>query len=210
MPDVLKGEAGPLFLLLYLLPGFLGAVMYYYLVEGEKPDNFERVIHALALTLASSLVVHGIFHFSLLPDITLTKDTSSLGVLNAVLGRSLLYITVMSVIIEVVFAILVNHDIILGFLRRLKITYKTSTVDVWQDTFYKYNGYWLRLRFSDGRSLIGWPQYYSPTGKPREIFIADATWWEPDQNGDLTSIDITGPGVYISDFSTVTAIELLD
>ncbi len=112
MPDVLKGEAGPLFLLLYLLPGFLGAVMYYYLVEGEKPDNFERVIHALALTLASSLVVHGIFHFSLLPDISLTKDTSSLGVLNAVLGRSLLYITVMSVIIAVVFAILVNHDII--------------------------------------------------------------------------------------------------
>jgi len=53
--------------LLYLLPGFLGAVVYYYLVEGEKPDNFERVIHALALTLASSLVVHGIFHLRLIP-----------------------------------------------------------------------------------------------------------------------------------------------
>lgn len=184
--------------------------MYDYLVEGERADNFERVIHALVLTLASSVIVHGCFGIPFLPNVILSKDTALPTILNSVLGKNLLYISIGSIAIALIFAVLVNHDIILGVSRFLRLTYKISTVDVWQDTFYKHRGYWLRIRFSDGRSLIGWPKYYSPTGKPREVFVADATWWEEDANGLLIPIDVPGPGVYISDFSTVTAIELLD
>ena len=210
MPEVLKGEAGVLFLLLYLLPGFLGAVVYYYLIEGEKADNFERVIHALVLTLASSLMVHGLFGVPLLPDVPFGKDAALSAILSSILSKNLVYISIGSVIIATGFAFLINHDLILGIARTLRLTYKISTVDVWQDTFYKHRGYWLRIRFNDGRSLVGWPKYYSPTGKPRELFVADATWWEPDTNGVLIPIDVSGPGVYISDFSTIAAIELLE
>ena len=42
--DFLKGDAGPVFMALYLLPGLLGTVVYDYLVEGEKRDNVERIL----------------------------------------------------------------------------------------------------------------------------------------------------------------------
>lgn len=92
----------------------------------------------------------------------------------------------------------------------MRLTYKTSDDDVWYDTFYRYQKYWISIKFSDGQILIGWPQYYSVTGKPREVFVADATWWEPDADGVPVPVDVKGPGVYISDFSKVIAIELLE
>jgi hypothetical protein len=208
--DVLKGETGALFLFLYLLPGFLGAVVYDYLVERESPSNFDRIIEALVLTLASSVVAHVGFGVPLIPNITLAKDTPLTEVLGAFLGTSILYIALTAVIISVIFAFINNHNIIYWILNRTRLTYKNGDGDVWQDTFYKHRKFWISIKFEDGRSLIGWPQYYSPTGKPRELFVADATWWLPDSNGNLTSVDVAGAGVYISDFTKVTAIEVLD
>ena len=210
MEDVLKGESGALFLFLYLLPGFLGAVIYDYLVERQPPSNFERIIEALVLTLVSSVVAHVGFGVPLLPNIELSKDTSLTAIVGAFLDKSVLFISIISVSISVIFSILNNHGIIYLALNRVRLTYKNGDGDVWQDTFYKHRKFWIRLTFQDGRSLIGWPKYYSSTGKPRELFVADATWWEPDSSGNLTSVDVVGAGVYISDFSKVTAIEVLE
>jgi hypothetical protein len=57
---------------------------------------------------------------------------------------------------------------------------------------------------------VGWVRFYSQFGDPRELFLADATWFETDGTGAIMPNDVAGPGVYISDFSTVTSIELLE
>lgn len=210
MGDVLKGEAGGLFLFLYLLPGFLGAVVYDYLVERQKPTNFDRIIEALVLTLVSSVLAHVGFDVALLPDIAISKDTSLTQILNVFLSVNIFYISLCAVGISIVFALINNHNILYRILNITRLTYKNGDGDVWYDTFYRHRKYWVSIKFSDNRILIGWPQYYSFTGQPRELFVADATWWEPDADGVLVSVDVKGAGVYISDFTKVTAIELLE
>jgi len=208
--DFLKGGVVAVFIAFYLLPGLLGTVVYDYLVEGEKRDNFERVLHAFVLTLVSTLMVHGVFGLPLLPAGDVGNDTPVTRVLEAVLDKNLLYVSCSSVFIAVAVAALNNHGVIYRLLKALKLTHKVSSVDVWQDTFNRHARQWIRVTFSDGRVLVGWPKHYSATGKPRELFVANATWWVTDENGEVGTIDITGPGVYIADFSRVTMVELLD
>lgn len=155
-------------------------------------------------------MVHAIFSIPIVPNITIETDTPVTDILNAMLTTSVFYTSMVSVVIVINLAILNNHGIIYAAARKLKLTYRSSNADVWQDTFYKYEGYWICIRFSDGRSLIGWPRYYSPAGKPKELFVADATWWRPDLTGNPTTTDVIGPGVYISDFDDIVAIELLE
>jgi hypothetical protein len=141
--------------------------------------------------------------------VVIKKDGNVFDVLGSMAGSNMLYTTAIAVVISVCLAVLHNYGLVLWAARKLRITYKTSTVDVWQDVFYKFRGYWIRITFTDGKELIGWPRYFSAVGQPRELFVADATWWLKGDDGILTSIDVVGEGVYISDFSSVTAIALL-
>lgn len=67
MDEVLKGQTGAVFLFLYLLPGFLGSLVYEFAVEGRKRDNFERIVAALVLTLLSSVSLKVVLGITLLP-----------------------------------------------------------------------------------------------------------------------------------------------
>lgn len=210
MEEVMKGDYGALFIFLYLLPGFVGAVVYDYLIEREPPSGFERIIEALVLTLVSSTVAHLAFRIPLFPDLALNKDTSLTSVLGAFIGTSLMYIALISAAISLVIACMNNHKLLYGLLNATKITFKYGEYDVWKDMFDLKRGYWVKLALKDGRFLIGWPRFYSSSDKPRELFLAEASWWLPNQDGGFDSVDVAGSGVYISDFSQVTAIEVLD
>jgi len=210
MDDFLKGDSGAVYIFLYLLPGFLGLAVYDYLVEGLPREIFDKVVFALSIALVSYLTVSALFAAPLVPGLGLSKDSDAATVLSLLLGRNLIYVSAVSVILSILLAFLTNYGVMLWIFRKLRLTYKTSSVDVWQDTFYRFRGYWVRLSYSDGRELIGWPQYFSSVGKPRELFLSNATWWLLDHEGEPTSIDVEGPGVYISDFTEVTAIALLE
>jgi len=209
MDEFLKGSTDAVALVLYLLPGFLGMAVYDYLVEGPPREIFDRVVFGLCMTLVSAVCVHLIFGVPMVPLIVIKKDGNVFELVGNIVGSNMVYATVASIVISVAVAVVNNYGIILTAARTLRLTYKTSTVDVWQDVFYKFRGYWIQITFADGRELIGWPRYFSSLGQPRELFVGDATWWLKDDNGVITSIDVKGEGVYISDFSTVTAIALL-
>ena len=209
MDEVLKGGTGAVFVFLYLLPGFLGALVYDFLVEGRKRDNFERIVAALVLTLLSSVALKVGFGISLLP-VAVDQSAAPIQIINAFVGKNLFYGSLLSVAIATVFAVLNNFRVIYGVLRCFRITNKNSSVDVWADIFNHYRAYWIRIRFTDGRSLVGWPRFYSQFGDPREIFLVDAVWWEPDANGATISSEVAGPGLYVADFSNVTSIEVLN
>lgn len=208
MDEVLKGGSGALFLFLYLFPGFLGSLVYDFLIEGRKRDNFERIVAALALTLLSSVALKAVLGMALLP-VGLGTDASLVTVIDAFVGRNLLYGSIASIAIAALLAMLNNSRLAYQLLNALRITTKASSVDVWADAFDRYRGFWIRLRFADGRMLVGWPQFYSQFGDPRELFLADATWWERDESGALTTRDVDGAGVYVVDFSRIEAIEVL-
>ena len=210
MVDFLKGDGGAVYLFLYLLPGFLGMAVYDYLIEGQPRETFDKIVFALSMTLISYLAVSVVCGVPLVPGISLGKDSNAPTVLASMVGTGLAYVSLFSILASILMAVLTNRGWPLRLCQLLGITYKTSSVDVWQDTFYRFRGYWIKVSYADGRELIGWPQYFSAVGKPRELFVADATWWSFDDHGDPVSLDVDGPGVYISDFTNVTAITLLE
>ena len=210
MEDVLGGSAGAVFIFFYLLPGLLGTSIYDFLVEGEPRSNVQRIIFALSLTLLSALTLRVAFNVPMVPAVAVTKDADAALVMRALLERHLLFLTAISAGLGILLAAANNHGLILAVFRVTRLTYKVSAADVWQDTFYKFRGYWVRVTFDDGRILVGWPRYFSGIGKPRELFVADATWWLPaDEGSQPRQVDEEGPGVYIADFSKVTTISLL-
>lgn len=208
MEDVLKGSSGAVFLFFYLFPGFVGTFVYDFLVEGQKPGNFERIISALTLTLVTSAILWFPLGMPLLP-LSVDDKTPVSAVVEGFVGRQLLWSTIASVVLAIAVAVLNNSGALYWFLGLLGLTYKTSARDVWSDTLRTYRGEWVRVNFADGRSLIGWPKFYSKSGDPHEIFLTDATRWTPDETGAIRQTDIAGPGIYISDFASVTSIELL-
>lgn len=210
MDKVLGGGSITLYIFFLVLPGLLGSIIYDYLLEGEKRDNTDRIATALVLALSSSVILHYLFGYPILPKMEITNDTRIDLVINAFLAENLLYNSALASFLALAFATLNNHGIIYLALRYFRITYRTGEADVWQDVFYKTRGYWVGIRFRDGRRLIGWPRYFSATGKPREIFVADATWYHPDENGELIATDVNGPGVYLANFDDVVAIEMLE
>ena len=207
--ELFKSLAGVAFVAFYLLPGLLGTVVYDYLVEGEKRDNFERILQAFVLTLLNALLVHEMLGTPLIPDIDMTGEAQVSKIASALLDKNLVILSLSASVIGLVFAVINNHGLLYAVLRKLRITHKMSAVDVWQDVLNRNPRCWVRVSFSDDSYLVGWPRYYSATGKPREIFVAEATWWRVDTDGGFQSTDVTGAGVYISDFSKVTSIELL-
>ena len=208
MDEVLKGENSAVFLFFYLFPGFLGAIVYDFLFEGRKRENFERVILAFVLTLVSSVLLNVAFGMSLLP-ISVDNGTPIAKVIDVFIGRNLFFTSLISITIAVGLAYLNNSRLLYKPLNLTRITTKASSVDVWADAFDRYRGFWINLRFADGRLLVGWPRFYSQFGEPRELFLVDASWWEPDGAGGMIEKKVDGAGVYVSDFSKIEAIEVL-
>lgn len=193
MDKALNGGNITLYVFFLLLPGLLGSIIYDYFLEGEKRDNTDRVATALILTLISSLSMQYLFSMPILPKIEITNETRIDIIINAFLAKSLLCTSLLSSAIAFVFALLNNYEIIYGALRKAGITIKVSKSDVWQDMFYQNRGYWIKVSFKDGRSLVGWPKLFSSNEKPREIFVADATWYRMSEDGDATATDVSGP-----------------
>jgi hypothetical protein len=125
-------------------------------------------------------------------------------------GRNLLFGSVLAVTIAAALACLNNWGTTFQLFQFLGMTNKSSSVDVWADTLGTFRGYWVKLRFQDGATLVGWTRFYSQFGDPREIFLSDATWTKKDESGMIVTEDVAGPGVYIADFVNVVAIEVLN
>jgi len=210
MDELLPANSAVLFLFLYLLPGFLGVVVYGYLREGKPTENFDRVVIAFALALVSGICVHAVFQMPVVP-LQPGQPNPELGiVLQSMANLDLLARSVVAAAIAATAAFLNNWDLIHKALIFLNLSNKRSNNDVWYDVFYRHKGYWVRLEFKDGRFLVGWTKFYSASGAPRELFISDAMWARPDDSGNLISMDVVGPGVYIPDLNEISSIAILN
>jgi len=183
-------------LFLYLLPGFLGGVVYEAVAEARARTTFERLLIALVLTLLATLVSHAIFAAPLFPLIIITKDSSLDSVLAAFIGRNLAVASGVSIVIALAAAFTHNKGWLYDLLRWLRITSRTGRIDVWHEVFTRNRKIWIQVRFKDGRLLVGWPEHYSEDGDQKEIFVAEATWLVPQRNGGPHQrVDVAGPGV---------------
>ena len=113
MDEVLSGGSGAVFLFLYLFPGFLGSIVYDFLVQGRRRENFERVVAALVLTLLSSVALKVGLDLPLLP-LVVDEKTPLTAVIDAFIGRNLFYGSLLSAVFAALLAVLNNKGVIYG------------------------------------------------------------------------------------------------
>ena len=100
-----------------------------------------------------------------------------------------------------------NSGKLFSLLRFLRLTNKTGRVDVWHQTFTSYRGHWVRLTFKNGLELLGYALFHSSLPDRREIFVAEASWSDPESGEE---VEMPGPGVYVNNLDEVTTIEFFE
>jgi hypothetical protein len=156
MPQGLQAFA----VLLVLLPGFLSARIVLMLCARPKQTELDKVVEALlfsfityllfSLTLGSELplswssrVEQGTTHYSLeIHRWRMALLTAYAGLLGFVWGW------------------VVNHDVLLKWLRKGGFTQRSSRSSVWNDIFHVLRGT-VQIQLKDGRMVRGWLRCYS-------------------------------------------------
>lgn len=159
-------------LLQYLLPGFLAAWIFYGLTPYDLPSQFERVVHALILTLIIQTFVF--FEAWLLdslgrPWLLSVSDESS----------RLIASTTNALFVGIIFAFCANHDTFHRMLRFLNITQETSYSSEWFGTFCE-NVTFVVLQLKDERRIYGWPQEWPSDYKDGHFLLLTPSWLLPD------------------------------
>jgi hypothetical protein len=227
-------------ILLFLLPGFVGLIVYEIAAEVPKRETFEKVVVAIGLTVVAS-VLHGILGsfypyfgspagLEQIAAYAAAKDNvqaaANLATARAIIA-GLGWTTAIAVVLGLVSATLQNKGGVYKTLLHFGITKRTGAIDVWHQVFSRGARCWVRLRYKNGTMLVGWAKYFSEDSKTMALFVSEATWHLPKAPivsaapvdfskvapGDITNyttVDVVGPGVLVTRFDDVVAIDQLD
>ncbi len=203
MPD----STDALAVLLVLLPGLVGLLVFTNLaVDGER-DPLDRIVIALVLSMLAGVVT----------DLTLSVSAihaaakeSVPSLLDHYSSPATLARTCVAVAMSAAAAVAQNRGWIYGIARLIGLTPRTGRIDVWHEVFAGLpdEGRWVHLLFKDGKRLLGAPESYSLTGREPSIFLADARWYIPRESGEKSE-EVLGDGVLVTNFEEVLAVEVL-
>lgn len=208
-----------LILLVYLMPGFIGMLVFEALAEIKRRQSPEKIGLIVFFAIISIFSVNIFRDVSLIPNFEELKKSPEL--LSNLIKENIFFSSLFAAAFGVAFSAIANYRVVYKIASLLRISKRTGSIDPWHQVFSKHRKVWVQIRFDDGSILIGWPKYYSEEGEVREVFLAKATWHFPiksDDNGRNESdesspafrdVDVDGDGVLISNFSKVKAIEVL-
>lgn len=163
--------------LVFLLPGFVAASIFYSLTSHPKPGAFDRVIQALVFTVIAQVIAQvTVTAISIVANVTWKEDL--IPVISVL-------IPVISVLIAVVLALVTvywsNNDSIHRILRRFNVTKETSYPSQWYSTFWRLGGCYVVLHMKGERRLYGWPEEW-PSQPDRGHFRISEGEWLTDNN----------------------------
>jgi hypothetical protein len=159
----------------FLLPGFITSFLFYSLMSFPKKSEFEAVVIALVYTVIINAIVE-------------TLEIICIAIGNRfVIGEwNQLSKTVCSIIIALIIGLLwsylYNNDILHKFLRKRKITSRTSYPSEWYGTFSETKSY-IILNLKDDRRIMGWPMEWPNDPEKGHFVLEDARWLIVDQDG---------------------------
>lgn len=189
--------------LLILLPGFLTTGLVQALTSRPKRTELDKVIEALLY----SFVTYVLFAVTVggLPVYVRTDrgadsnayyveaDPTGIGVLALISGGLALAV-----------AFMVTNDFPLRYLRKLRITQRTTRTSVWSDVFHSLGGY-VQVELSDGRCIMGWLRYYSDSPEDLSLFLEDAAW--VGEGGKV--VEVRGAGILLTSSSGIKNVMFL-
>jgi hypothetical protein len=209
-----------IYLLIFLLPGLIGVMIFRMLADAKRLDRFDILTFALMLTLLSNFAADFVVGVSLLPDIRVAGDRLLFVSYSQYTIVNLSIVTAASLILGFACVFLNRAGWVYRLFQKTGLTMKTGRINVWHDVFESCRGRWLHVRFKDGTSIIGWPKFFSVDEERFEVFLADAALWEKVEKSDAEDavstegrngsyIDFQGPGVYINNFEEVLFVAVI-
>lgn len=185
-----------LVVLLILLPGFVSARLARSLSAQVQQSELERIIEALIFSFFN-YVVYVVFFGVSLP----VEWSPSFQVFR----WRILFLAFMACGLGLLWGFVRSKDLLLGFLRWMNLTERTSGESVWNDVFVNLRGS-VQVGLKDGRNLVGWIGRYSDSGGERSLFLEKAYWVTAED--DLVSIP--GKGILLTDKSEIEYVMFLD
>jgi len=164
--------------LVFLLPGFVAAAVFYSLTSNPKPNEFGQVVQALVFTMVGQAIARTILYMM------------EVFAWNSILRVEGLEITV-SVLSAVVFALVAvyisNNDIAHGFFRRIGLTRRDSYPSRWYSTFAQNDECYVVLHLKGERRLYGWPEEWPNHPAQGHFKIIEGEWL--DEDGDSYQVE---------------------
>lgn len=190
--------------LLVLLPGFLASSIVRTLCVRKEQTEFDKLIEALVYSFIAYAAFVAIFHR--FPLQTLEKNSQTVALFNLSSPRpsDVLVLLALGIATGILFGASITNDLHGKLLRVLRLTNRTSRPSIWLDVFSEVKDY-VQIEFGDGRSLIGWPRYFSDNPEESSLFLENAAWIKSDG----TTVEIPGSGVLITKEMPIEAIMFL-
>ncbi len=156
-------------ILLFLLPGFVTASIFYWLTSHPKPSVFERVIQALIFTVIGRVITDILKEF--LTNICAINEDSLL-----IKNGAYVLAVVVAVVLALPFAYISNNDAMHRILRYFRITKETAYPSEWYSAFSRHPDCYVVLHLKGQRRLYGWPEEWPSRPDEGHFRIAEGEW----------------------------------
>lgn len=154
--------------LVFLLPGFVAAAVFYWLTSHPKPGAFERIIQALIFTILVQVMVKIHFIAMEIMDWDFSWDEA---------GR-LVFSTIVAIGLGLLAVYFLNKDIPHRYLRRIGVTRENSYPSQWYSAFDRHADCYLVLHLKGDRHLYGWPTEWPSRPDEGHFLIEEVEWLE--------------------------------
>lgn len=154
--------------LVFLLPGFVAAAVFYWLTSHPKPGAFERIIQALIFTILVQVMVRILFIAMEITGWAFSWDEA---------GR-LVFSTIVAIGLGLLAVYFLNKDIPHRYLRRIGVTRENSYPSQWYSAFDRHADCYLVLHLKGDRHLYGWPTEWPSRPDEGHFLIEEVEWLE--------------------------------
>ena len=166
--------------LTFLLPGFVGAAVFYALTSHPKPGEFAQVVQALVFTTVGQALAWLIW---LLTGLRWEYEWPA--------GLELTVAVASAVAVALLAAYAANHDTLHRPLRWLGVTMETSYPSEWYSAFAEYDGCYVMLYLKDKRHLYGWLEEWPSNPDDGHFRISEAVWFIDGRRISATEVAAT-------------------
>ena len=159
--------------LIFLLPGFVAAAIFYSLTSHPRPSDLERVIQALIFTVIGQAIVTAILLSGISPLIKKWELVAAV---------------LIAVLLALIAAYVSNNDTMHGILRRIRVTKETSYPSEWYSAFSRHPNCYVVLHLKGERRLYGWPEEWPSRSDQGHFRIAEGEWLIDEERRPATGV----------------------
>ena len=187
-------------ILIFLIPGFISAIILDALVVRMEKKELGKIIEALIFSMIIYTIYSSISGSGKSP-ISLSKIEESTTLVYD--SKSFLWLALLSLFIPLLLSFFITNDLHMKLARKLRITRKTARASVWFDVFSDLDKH-IIINFENGRRIYGWPMYHSTKPENPYIFLFNPAWIQEDE-----FVDLNIEGILITPEQKIESIEFL-